>query len=429
MNVVEYDRKVEIYGEYDLVVVGGGPAGVCSAIASARLGKKVLLVESMPALGGMATSGGVGPFMTNYDRDGEEKTVAGLFAEIVDRLEKYSAVIKSEGVEAPSEYTSFIPKYHRHVTPFNSFHLEVVLDEMVREAGVEVLCYTQFIDCEVKDGEIKHVILSQMGVLCAVKAKVFADCTGVASLAVKAGVPTYLGDEESGVPQPGTLMFEVYGVSDEGYRALARGPKWPVKAYRTPVPGHYKINHHHVYNVDASSSKQMTEAHATARKQVLDAYDELLRTQGFENCAIASVAHVLGVRECRHIEGDYKITVQDVAEGKKFDDRIAVYGFGMDVHRRNPNESGNFKIEVAKRYYIPYKSLLAKGVKNLFVAGKTLSCESQAVGGMRCMPSCMAMGHAVGIASAMATTEGVSIREISVKKLQETLIEQGAILD
>ncbi len=429
MSGVSFDREVSLYGEYDIVVLGGGPAGVCSAIASARAGKKVLLVESSSMLGGMATSGGVGPFMTNYDRDGEEKTVAGLFAEIVERLEKYSAVINSDGVEAPSEYTSFIPKYHRHVTPFSSFHLQIVLDEMTRESGVEVLCYTQFIDCEIENGNITHAILSAMGDLIAVKGKIFVDATGIASVAVKAGVSTYLGDEESGVPQPGTLMFEVYGVSDEGYKSLAHGPKWPVKAYRTPVPGHYKINHHHVFNVDASSSKQMTEAHATARKQVLDAYDELLRTQGFENCAIASVAPVLGVRECRHIEGDYKITVQDVAEGKKFDDRIAVYGFGMDVHRRNPNESGNFKIEVAKRYYIPYKSLLPKGVKNLFVAGKTLSCESQAVGGMRCMPSCMAMGHAVGIASAMAIDEGVSIREIEVKKLQETLLKQGAILD
>lgn len=103
------------------------------------------------------------------------------------------------------------------------------------------------------------------------------------------------------------------------------------------------------------------------------------KTVGFESIDLLSVASVLCVRESRHIEGEYKITVKDVSEGVKFDDTIAVYGFGMDVHNRTPEESGNFKIESASRYYIPYRSLIPKNCKNLLVAGKTLSCESQAV--------------------------------------------------
>jgi hypothetical protein len=138
---------------------------------------------------------------------------------------------------------------------------------------------------------------------------------------------------------------------------------------------------------------------------------------------------VLGIRESRHIEGDYKITVDDVAQGTKFDDRIAVYGFGMDVHGRTDSEKGNFKIEIAPRYYIPYAALCPKGVANMLVAGKTLSCESQAVGGMRCMPAAMAMGQAAGLAAAMAVREGVSIREINVAELQSALTHLGAILD
>ena len=430
MEKINYCKEIDVYGEYDVAVIGGGPAGVCSAVAAARSGMRVLLVESTAALGGMATSGGVGPFMTCYDREGESPTVGGLFREIVERLKKYSAVIDPDETDSPSIHTSFIERYHRHVTPFDSFHLEIVLDEMVREAGVEVLCYTKFCDSVIENGRITHAVLCAPEGLISVKAKIFIDCTGIAAVAEKSGVPTYKGDEERGIPQPGTLMFEVGGVDDAEFEAFAARPEPPVKVYRTPVEGRYKVNHYHVYNVDAANGKSMTEAHAEARRQVLDAYAVLHdKTRGFENSRIISVAPVLGVRESRHIEGEYKITVGDVANGVKFDDRIAVYGFGMDVHNRSAAESGNFKIEIAERYYIPYRSLLPKDCHNLMVAGKTLSCESQAVGGMRCMPAAMAMGHAAGLAAAQAITWGVSLREIPVSALQEKLLAQGAIID
>ncbi len=427
MEQIRYDKNIEVVGKYDVVVLGGGPSGVCAAVSAARQGVRVLLVESMPNLGGMATSGLVGPFMTNYDRDGNEQTVGGLFSEIIDRLKKYSAVIPPQEVEAESIYTSYIKKYHRHVTPFNSFHLEIVLDEMLREAGVNILCYTHFADCITENGIIKHVILSAPEGLIAVSAKIFIDCTGNASVAEKAGVPTYKGDEKCGIPQPGTLMFEVGCVDDERY--LAR-PEYPVKAYKTPVKGRYKVNHYHVYDVDATNAKSLTDAHSEARHQVLKAYSVLRdKTPGFENTEITCVAPVLGIRESRHIEGEYKITVKDVSEGTKFDDRIAVYGFGMDIHSRTESESGNFKIEIAKKYYIPYRSLIPKNCINLLVAGKTLSCESQAVGGMRCMPAAMAMGQASGIAAAMALNNNTTLREISIDNLQKELKKQDAVID
>ena len=430
MKKIVFQKNLEVYGEYDVVVIGGGPAGVCSAVSAARKGMKTLLVESSSALGGMATSGLVGPFMTNYDRDGNEKTVGGLFSEIVERLKKYSAVIPSEEVENGTIYTSFIKRYHRHVTPFESFYLEIVLDEMAREAGVEVLCYTQFADCITENGEIKYAILNAAQGMVCVAAKIFVDCTGIAALAEKAGVPTYKGDEESGAPQPGTLMFEVGGADDEKVAEFGVRPERPVKVYKTPVKGRYKVNHYHVYDVDAADSKSLTDAHSKARYQVLDAYKVLSeKTPGFENCEILKVASVFGIRESRHIEGEYKITVKDVSEGTKFDDRIAVYGFGMDVHNRREGETGNFKIEIAPRYYVPYRSLLPKNCCNLLVAGKTLSCESQAVGGMRCMPAAMAMGQAAGIASALSVEKSVSLRDIDVKALQSELLAQGAIID
>ena len=138
---------------------------------------------------------------------------------------------------------------------------------------------------------------------------------------------------------------------------------------------------------------------------------------------------MLGVRESRHIDGKYKITVDDITNGTRFDDRIAVYGFGMDVHPRDASMSGNFKIEIAEKYYIPYRSMLPIGCDNLIVAGKTISCESQAAGGLRCMPCAMAMGQAAGIAANMAAAIGISVSEIDIEELQSTLVEQGAIID
>lgn len=427
MEDLNFQRSVPVYGRYDIVVVGGGPSGVCASIASARKGMRVLLVESTGSLGGMATSAMVGPFMTNYDKNGEVQTVRGLFSEIVERLVQKGGALPSESIEAPSVYTSFIGRYHRHVTPFDSFCLEIVLDEMVREAGVSVLCYTQFSDCIVEDGRIRAVILSALEGLIAVEAEQFIDCTGIAAVAQSAGVPTYKGDEEKGIPQPGTLMFEVGGVKDDAY--VSR-PRRPVKAYKTSIPGRYKVNHYHVYNVDAADSESMTEAHCKARGQVLDAFAVLRdETPGFEDISLLRVASMLGVRESRHIEGEYQITVKDVSDGVRFDDRIAVYGFGMDVHSRTEEESGNFKVEVAERYYIPYRSLIPKHCKNLLVAGKTLSCESQAVGGMRCMPAAMAMGQAAGTAASMAIIDKTEVRDISIADLQEDLRRQNVILD
>lgn len=430
MKQINFQKNIEVYGDYDVVVLGGGPAGVCAAVSAARKGMKTLIVESTSALGGMATGGLVGPFMTNFDRDGNKETVKGLFSEIVERLKKYSAVIPSDHVENGTIYTSFIKRYHRHVTPFDSFYLEIVLDEMAREAGVEILCYTQFSDCIMENGEIKAVLLNAAEGLIFVTGKVFIDCTGIAAVAEKAGVPTYKGDEENGMPQPGTLMFEIGGADDDKIASFGQRPERPVKVYKTPMKGRYKVNHYHVYDVDAANSKSLTEAHSKARYQVLDAYRVLRdKTPGFENSEIIKVAPIFGVRESRHIEGEYKITVKDVSEGTKFYDRIAVYGFGMDVHNRKAGESGNFKIEIAERYYIPFRSLLPKSCHNLLVAGKTLSCESQAVGGMRCMPAAMAMGQAAGVAAAMAVNDSVSLRSIDISALQNELIAQGAIID
>lgn len=429
-NSVLYTKEIPSLGHYDVVVLGGGPSGVCAAVEAARNGSHVLLLEGCGMLGGMATTSLVGPFMTNYNREGSRPVVGGLFREIAERLEKCGGAILPEETDSPSIHTSFIKRYHRHVTPFDSFMLQVVLDEMVTEAGVEVLLYTRFADCICESGKIRSVIVAALQGLRSVSAKLFIDCTGNADVAFAAGVPTWKGDEVTGVPQPGTLMFEVDNVSDEAYKAHGKRPKQPVKAYRTPTEGIYKVNHMRVFDTDAADSRSMTAAHMEARRQVLESYRVLLEeTPGFENARLTQVASVLGVRESRHIEGKYKITVEDISGGTKFDDRICAYAFGMDVHPRTPEMSGNFKIEIADVYYIPYRSMLPLGCDNLLVAGKTISCQSQAAGGLRVMPCAMSIGQAAGAAAALAVRDNILPEAVDIAELQSILRGHGAILD
>jgi len=187
-----------------------------------------------------------------------------------------------------------------------------------------------------------------------------------------------------------------------------------------------------VYMVDAADSASMSRGHREARKQVIESLRVLNEeTPGFENAGLTAVAPVLGVRESRHIQGEYRITVADVAGGTVFPDRIAAYGFGMDVHTAASEYDGgkNFIVEIAPVYYVPYRSMLPVGCDNLIVAGKTVSCESQAAGGLRCMPCAMSMGQAAGAACAMAGKQQQLPKEIDVAALQSLLREHGAILD
>ena len=429
VETVGYEKKLELYGEFDVCVLGGGPAGVCAAIEAARNGASVLLCEGTGMLGGMASAALVGPFMTCYDRDGEKRVVGGLFSEIVERMEKEAGAISPDGTDAPSVYTSFISKYHRHVTPFDSFVLQLVLDRMVNEAGVRTLLYTRFADSVTADGRIGYVVLDAPQGLIAAKAGVYIDATGNADAAAASGVETWLGSEEGLPPQPATLFFEVDNADDGAFGSFAARPEKPVKCYRMPQAGRYKVNHLRVFGVNACDADSMTAAHMKGREQVLQSYGVLLRTPGFEQSRISQVAPVIGVRESRHIRGKYMLRASDLAEGVEFPDAICRFGYGMDVHARDGSGSyKNFRIEVAPEYTIPYRSLLPVGCDNLIVAGKTICAESQAAGAVRVIPACMAMGQAAGCAAALAVRNGTEPDGVVTEELRDTLLSHGAIL-
>lgn len=429
MGFVEYSKKAELLGEFDVAVLGGGPAGVCAAIEAARNGMKTVLVEAYGMLGGMATTALVGPFMTCYDRDGERQVVHGIFDEIVDRTIAAGGAIHPSQTDAPSLHTSFLKKYHRRVTPFDSFVLQIVLDDMVKEAGVELYFYTRYVDSICKDGKIDSIILAAPQGLVSLKAKQYIDCTGNADVAAASGVPTWKGSEKGEGAQPGTLFFEVSCVDDDAYAAHAKRPYKPVKAYKMPEKGRYKVNHERVYGVDATDARSMTDAHIEARRQVLWSYDVLTKEPGFDKAELIQVAPVLGTRESRHIKGKYMLTVKDICDGAQFDDSICVFGYGMDVHSRDGKMKGGFHGESANMYEIPYRCLVPDGCENLLVAGKNICAESQAAGSFRVMPGCMAIGQAAGAAAAIAVKEDITPENVCTKELRELLVSHGAVVD
>ena len=421
---MQYTKQLSSLGRYEVAVLGGGPSGVCAAIAAARAGVRTILVEKTGMLGGMATSGLVGPFMTSYDRDGEFPVVRGLFEKIIRRTADLGGALMPADVPGTSRFSSWITPCHSHTAPFDSNMLQCVLDDMVQEAGAEILLYSQFVDSVVKDGRIMAAVLATPGGLCSLEADVFVDCTGNADVAAASGVPTWLGDEVTGVPQPATLFYEVDQVEDERYtRYLTH------KAYRMPYPGCYKINDKHVYSVDATDVRSMTAAHIKARQQALESWTDMRVTMpGFEQARITQLASVLGMRESRHIKGKYMLRADDIANNTWFPDAVMTFGYAMDVHSRDGSGEDGFCGDSARWYTIPYRCMVPEGCDNLLIAGKTICAETQAAGSFRVMPGCMALGEAAGTAAALACLEHCKPENAPVEKLQRILLQNGVII-
>ena len=446
---------------YDVAVMGGGPAGVCAAVAAARNGARTLVVERGNCLGGMATRGLVGPFMTCYDRNGALQVIRGLFEEIVGRMVARGGAIHPKDCRAGTAFTSWIKVGHDHCTPFEPECLKLVLDELAAEAGVTVLFHADFVEPLMDGATIRGVRLFTKSGLRDVGAKVVVDATGDGDVAYRAGVPTEFGDSAAKRVQPASMFFRIgncdlkaitadieankdnfYRKDGVNYRSLhwrvaeARAAgDWNLKRvsiglFRGVKEDEWFINTSRLMGVDSTDPESWSEAESEGRRQV----DQIFRffrkyVPGCSDARLLCTGSTVGVRESRHIFGEYRLTADDCINARVPTDTILCAANSVDIHGRfGPLSNQYVTVQGGDFYGVPYRCLVPLKVENLLVAGRCLSATSEAAGAVRVMPPVMAMGQAAGTAAALCVKTGVSPRSLDVAALTATLRAQQAFL-
>ena len=429
---MQYTKNLEVRYHADVMVIGGGPAGVTAAVAAARHGKKVLLVEATGALGGLGTTGMVPAFATFSD--GVNLLCGGIGMEIRKQVSK-----------------QFPPE--TYWTPIEAEELKRTYDAIVQEAGVQVLFFTTLADVIVSGRRVECAVLTSKRGLCAATADVFIDCSGDGMLAALAGGEFELGDE-NGAVMPPTVCSLWAGVDREAYKgvsvaeqlepAIADGVFTFADRHLTglyPKDGKaYGGNIGHIFDTDCLDEASMTHAMMWGRKS-MEEYLKFYReyVPGCDRIELVATAPLLGVRETRRIRCDYMLGVQDFLERAEFDDEIGRYCYPVDIHVMSTDEeeykrfleeyNKSLHYEKGESYGIPYRSLIPVSFDNVLTAGRCMGTDRQMEASIRVMPGCYITGQAAGTAAAMAVskTDG-DVRRVNVKELQKALACDGAYL-
>ena len=443
--------------QYDVAVVGAGSAGMCAALAAAREGKRVLLVEKNGILGGTNTASMVGPLMTFHA--GDTQVVKGIAQEIVDRLAQRGGTLGH--VPDPIGVTATI-------TPVEPTILKQVYFEMVRETPEITLLLHTFVDgVQTKNNVIQSISLVNKSGRQSVSAAVFIDATGDGDLAAYAKAKFVQGRPTDGFSQPMSALFKLGGVDFSRVRAyIAEHPEQFVlraDAEKQPyvaVSGYFDVvararkagelnvardrvllfqgvrqdeaivNMSRITKLRGINTEELTKAELESRAQI----DEIVAffkkyIDGFQSCRLIETGDSIGVRESRHIEGRYKLTEADVVSGAKFADTVAVCAFPIDIHDPLGQELHWTKTDESFCYDVPYRVMLPQKIENLLVTGRCVSATHEAAASVRVTPTAMALGEAAGIAAAMAASEDCPVDQIDVALLQEKLIACGCIRD
>lgn len=434
--------------EADIVVCGGGPAGVTAAIAAGRSGFRTVLVEKYGFIGGMSTAALVYPWMTFHTLDGKQ-VIRGIGQEIVDRLAASGA--------SPGHVRDTVG-FVRTITPYHPEYYKVTAVDMLQEAGVRLLLHSFVDGVRVNDGTIEAVRLTGKSGPIEVRAKQFIDATGDADIAYLSGAPCLQGREGDKRTQPMTMKFRMRGVDLERVKQYML--EHPDEFYaKTPfaelehlplsgVMGFYKhwreaelpinrdavllftgpnddevlVNTTRVQGLDGTNVEDLTEAEQAGRKQVLMVADFMrAKLPGFERASISDVGTQIGIRETRRIDGQYALQVDDVVQGRRFDDAIARSGYPIDIHDPSGKGVTAAWVQGDGAYDIPYRCLLPKQIDNLLAAGRCISTTHEALATTRLTPSCMATGQAAGTAAGLALKHGVKPADVDTDELRAVL--------
>jgi len=440
--------KIHLDDQWDVIVIGGGPSGCAAAIAAAREGAKTLSIEGMGCLGGMGTSGLV-PAWTPFS-DGEELVYRGIAEKVFYESKK--------GV--PHE-----PKNKLDWVAINPEWLKLVYDRMVTASNAKVLFFSHLAAVEMnKEGEVDALIISNKSGLTAYRAKVYVDCTGDGDLAAWAGASFTKGNDK-GVSMASTHCFEIVNVNVnpsnvELFNSLFGGdkksPTWEIIASgKYPAikdshlcvnfigPNSVGLNAGHLFEVDSTNPQSLSDAMLQGRElanQFMAGLKEF-RPEIFADSFLINTGQLLGVRESRIIEGDYKLTLKDWLARATFPDEIGRNNYFIDIHNSkdeidkiikaksfaNLNRPDRYK--KGESHGIPYRCLTPKGLKNVLVAGRCISTEEIVQGSIRVQAACLVTGEAAGMAAAHAFQNHKNdVHLVDVDFLRKRLKDEGQYL-
>lgn len=416
----------------DILVLGGGAAGVCAAISAARSGLKVLLAESQGCLGGSRTATGVDTFYGFYTPKEQRRIVGGIPWELARQLTEANGAFERKNTYGAGTGITYDVEL-----------LKLVYETAVLEAGAELLYHTYACGVHVSEGQITGVLLANKQGLTEVSAKVYIDATGDGDIAASSGAPF----EKSGAGELQSLstIFFMANVDTAAAEQISHAelaarmreanqcgryalPREEGSWHITPHPGVIQANMVRVSGVDATDPYALTLAEVEGRKQTRE-YVRFLKeyVPGFAQAFLIGTSHYIGVRETRRMIGEYILTEEDVVAGRKFADGIACCGAPVEDHGAGKDTRWVY-VKEDGYYHIPYRSLVPQGVKNLLVAGRCLSATHGAQASARNSAQCMAMGQAAGTAAALSIRQGVPVNSVEAALLRQRLASEGAII-
>lgn len=446
-HMFEPARQLAVYGEFDVVVIGGGPAGLAASTSAAKHGAKVLLVERYGFLGGMGTAGGVTNFAGLYGRHNGEmrQVVHGVVDDLLARMAALG------GLNTPQDGM----QGRIRVQSYDISSLKCAADQMLVTAGVQILFHAWGAAVLMTGRQIDALVVETKSGRMAIRATKFIDCSGDADVAHFAGVPHEVGDGHGSGLYP-TTMFRL-GHVDPGPALAAAGEFKAINALMAQAqldkPGRYQFpregailrpqknprewraNVTQISNasgtaMDATDARQLSAGELEGRRQITDYFSFLKHeVPGFADASIVDIATQIGVRETRRIQGQYVLTGEDILASSRFDDVIGINAWPMELHsagRIDWQFPRNWESQDGRVYNdLPWRMLVPLRVDNLLVAGRCASMTHEGQSAARVSGGCFVMGQAAGTAAAMLSAEQ-TFAAVDVKALQQTLMRDGA---
>jgi FAD dependent oxidoreductase len=440
-TIQEPARDIPIYGEYEVVVLGGGPAGIAAAVAAARSGRRTLLVERYGFLGGMGTAAGVTNFCgLHANVHGKmHRVVQGIASDLLARIDRL------DGLNKPHLILGKI-----FAQAYDTAAYKIAADDLLAAHKVDILFHALGAGVARHDGaRINALFVETKAGRQAIRADIFIDCSGDGDLAAWAGAPFEVGDSHGHMLYP-SMMFRLNGIDPEragdAWRTIpqlmeqaeARGThKFPRKAaivrpQRSPIE--WRVNFTQLKRIDGGAINglepdDLTRGEIDGRRQAIEAFQFLRTVPGFEKSYIVDLPPQLGIRETRRIVGGYQLSGDDVLGCASFDDSVGVNGWPMEEHVAGDVIFKFPPIPESRGYNeLPYRMLVPEGIDNLLAAGRCASMTHEGQSAARVSGACFAMGEAAGTAAALALSGNTPPRDIAIEKLQQTLKQQGAFI-